>query len=96
MVYLAGMNTTIRPPAMFAGLPVLISNAIPTGKVVIGDFNRGVKLFQAELFNLVRTEFSTNPSNGISDFIQNMITWRAEARIEPIVLSTDSFVYASI
>lgn len=72
------------------GLPVVDSDAIADGKILVGAFNMGAQVFDREDANVqVSTEDRDN-------FIRNAVTIRAEERLALTVTRPESFVYGNL
>lgn len=72
------------------GLPVVDSDAISVGKVLVGAMNMAAQVFDREDANVqVSTEDRDN-------FIKNAVTIRAEERLALAVTRPESFVYGNL
>lgn len=72
------------------GLPVVDSDAIAAGKVMVGAMNMAAQVFDREDANVqVSTEDRDN-------FIKNAVTIRAEERLALAVFRPESFVYGNL
>ena len=68
-------------------LPVVDSSAMPAGYFMVGAFNMAAQVFDREDANVqISTEDGTN-------FVQNLVTIRAEERLALVVYRPESFVY---
>jgi HK97 family phage major capsid protein len=71
------------------GLPVVDTNAMPSGHFMVGAFNLAAQVFDREDANVqVSTEDGDN-------FVKNMVTIRAEERLALAVFRPQSFVYGA-
>ena len=70
-------------------LPVVDTNAMPSGKFLVGAFNLAAQVFDREDANV---QVSTEDAN---NFTTNMVTIRAEERLALIVFRPESFVYGT-
>jgi HK97 family phage major capsid protein len=85
-----GLTISDTGVVSIAGLPLYKSPAIPTGKILIGDFSRACGIAQCEGFNIRSTEYNSD------DFEKNLICFRAEARCGLMIFSPESFVLGSV
>lgn len=70
-------------------LPVVDTNAMPSGKFLVGAFNMAAQIFDREDANIqVSTEDGDN-------FVRNMVTLRVEERLALVVYRPQSFVYGT-
>lgn len=70
-------------------LPVVDTNAMPSGKFLVGAFNMAAQVFDREDANVqVSTEDGDN-------FIKNMVTIRAEERLALIVFRPEALIYGT-
>ncbi|MEH2476240.1 HK97 family phage major capsid protein [Nitrobacteraceae bacterium AZCC 2161] len=84
--YLFGNPGTNLQPTMW-GLPVVDTNAMPSGQFMVGAFNMAAQVFDREDANVqVSTEDADN-------FTKNLVTIRAEERLALAVFRPQSFVY---
>jgi HK97 family phage major capsid protein len=72
------------------GLPVVVTNAMPTGKLLIGAMN-----IAAQIFNREGVAIEMTDSND-TDFVQNLLTLRAEARLALAGFRPASLLYGSL
>lgn len=72
-----------------AGLPLIPFNAMPAGKVLIGDFQNGAAIAVVEQFNI-----RTSDTAG-ENFKRNLITFRGEAREDLMLFAPQAFVYGN-
>lgn len=87
--YAAGDPLAMGPPRIW-GVPVLVTQSIAAGTVLLGDFTAGCVLFDREQANImVARHDGTN-------FQKNMLTIRAMERIALVVYNAAAFVKASI
>jgi HK97 family phage major capsid protein len=70
-------------------LPVVDTNAMPSGKFMVGAFDMAAQVFDREDANV---EVSTEDAD---NFTKNMVTIRAEERLALAVFRPQSFVYGS-
>lgn len=72
------------------GLPVVVTNSMTSGQVVVGSFGMGCEIKDRNQASVeVSLEDSTN-------FQKNMVTIRAEERIAFVVYRTEAFIKATI
>lgn len=84
--YIFGNPGQNLQPRMW-GLPVVDTNAMPSGHFMVGAFNLAAQVFDREDANVqVSTEDGDN-------FTKNMVTIRAEERLALAVFRPQSFVY---
>lgn len=84
--YLFGNPGASISPSMW-GLPVVDTNAMPSGHFMVGAFNMAAQVFDREDANVqVSTEDSDN-------FVKNLVTIRAEERLALAVFRPQSFIY---
>lgn len=70
-------------------LPVVDTNAMPSGKFMVGAFNMAAQIFDREDANIqVSSEDADN-------FTKNMVTIRVEERLAMVVYRPQSFVYGT-
>ncbi|MBP1316305.1 phage major capsid protein [Herbaspirillum sp. 1130] len=72
--YLMGDPSSSAPPMLF-GLPVVASNAVPTGKVWVGSLAQAVTLHEREGVGIALSDSDAD------NFTNNLITIRAERRV---------------
>ena len=85
-----GVQFTPDGGVTIAGYPLIKSPVVRAGKILVGDFNNGVGIAQAEGIYLRSTE--TNQD----DFIANLITFRIECRMGIMLFSPKSFVIGNV
>lgn len=72
------------------GIPVVVTNSLTSGQVVVGNFQLGAEIKDRQQANVeLSLEDSTN-------FQKNMVTIRAEERIALCVYRTEAFIKATI
>ena len=72
------------------GIPVVVTNSLTSGQVVVGNFGLGAEIKDRQAASVeLSLEDSTN-------FQKNMVTIRAEERIALCVYRTESFISATI
>lgn len=81
-----GVTIDASGNVMFAGVPVVISNAMTSGHTFIGDFSK-IKIAQASGLNV---NFYEQDSDNVQ---KNLITVRAEAEVALAILRTDAVLY---
>lgn len=84
--YLLGGPGMVTEPRLW-GLPVSITNAMPTDKFLVGDFVRGCAIYDRME---ARIDVSTENED---DFIKNMVTIRAEERLALAQYRSDYHIY---
>lgn len=72
------------------GLPVVVTNAMPSGKLLIGAMN-----IAAQIFNREGVAIEMTDSND-TDFVQNLLTLRAEARLALAGFRPASLLYGNL
>ena len=81
------VNVAIGGAPQLWRLPVVDTNAMPSGDFMVGAFNMAAQVFDREDANVqVSTEDADN-------FTKNMVTIRAEERLALVVFRPESFVY---
>src|ERR1700750_1599626 len=85
-----GVQFTPDGGVTISGYPLIKSPVVRAGKILVGDFNNGVGIAQAEGIYLRSTE--TNQD----DFIANLITFRIECRMGIMLFSPKSFVIGNV
>lgn len=87
--YIVGNPREMTTPRLW-GLPVVVSNSVPVGNVLIGNFMMGAEIKD-------RNESSVEVSREHSDnFTKNMVTILAEERIALCVFRTEAFIYGAV
>lgn len=87
--YVVGNPRDMSTPRLW-GLPVVVTNSITSGQVVVGAFGLGCEIKDRQQAAVeVSLEDSTN-------FQKNMVTIRAEERIAFCVYRTEAFIKATI
>ena len=87
--YVVGNPREMMGPRLW-GLPVVITNSLTSGQVVVGNFALGAEIKDRETASVeLSLEDSTN-------FQKNMVTIRAEERIALCVYRTEAFIKATI
>jgi HK97 family phage major capsid protein len=87
--YIIGNPAATLAPRVW-GLPVIVSNAITAGTFLLGDFNNGAMVFEKSGISFQAAY------QDASNFRQNLVTLRAEARLALCVWRTEAFVTGSI
>ncbi len=88
-IYLIGDPRSSMGPFLW-GMPVVVSNAVTAGKLVIAAFNVAYGLFQREGVAVEMT------NSNDTDFIKNLITVRAEERLALATFRPASALYGSL
>ena len=87
--YVVGNPREMMGPTLW-GLPVVITNSLTAGQVVVGNFGLGAEIKDRMAASVeLSLEDSTN-------FQKNMVTIRAEERIALCVYRTEAFIKATI
>ena len=68
------LEALLEVPTLTWQTPTVLSPAMPSGKFLCGDFQRGTVLFEREMMN-VQIAFQNE-----DDFVRNLATMRAELR----------------
>ncbi len=87
--YIVGNPREMSMPRLW-GLPVIVTNSLTAGQVVVGSFGLGAEIKDRAAASVeLSLEDSTN-------FQKNMVTIRAEERIAVCVYRTEAFIKATI
>ena len=87
--YVVGNPQDVTTPRLW-GLPIVVTNSLTSGQVMVGAFALGAEIFDRQLASVeVSLEDSTN-------FQKNMCTIRAEERLSLVVYRTESIIKATI
>ncbi|MFV2061707.1 MAG: phage major capsid protein [Gammaproteobacteria bacterium] len=87
--YVVGNPRAFSAPNLW-GIPVIVTNAMTVGQVLVGAFGMGCEIKDR---NSASVEVSRENSD---NFVKNMVTVLAEERIALVVFRTESFITAAL
>lgn len=92
--YLLAQGPVDRAAQKLWGLPVVVTDAMPAGRGLLGDFTGSARLYVREQTVVSWSEAMWRPDGqggGTTDFSKNRLTMRAEERIGLAVLRPSAF-----